>query len=158
MEYDVRCDECQGSGYDRKDCNYKCGQCRGTGFVEMELFSPAEMIASIEATKAALKLARDFRNLITELEEKLLDSQAQVDNLLATVEILQYALKSESARIDWINRQDLSDISMHVVIDAPHDGEYYVGGDRSEGYGKTLRDALDVCIQKEAAAKNVHSR
>lgn len=153
MEYDVRCDDCQGSGYDRKDSNYKCGICHGCGFVEMELFSPEEMIASMEALKAALKLAKDFRNLITELECDLQNSQEQIDSLTAAVEILRGALKSESARIDWINRQDLTDISMQIVVDAPHDGEYYVGGDRSEGYGKTLRDALDACIAKEVAGR-----
>jgi hypothetical protein len=34
VEYDIRCDNCGGDGYDPKDNNYSCSTCEGAGFLE----------------------------------------------------------------------------------------------------------------------------
>lgn len=50
--------------------------------------------------------------------------------------------------LNWIERQDLEELSMGVVIDAPHDGEYYVNGDDCvTHYGKTLRAAIIAALR-----------
>ena len=50
--------------------------------------------------------------------------------------------------LNWIERQDLEELSMGVVIDAPHDGEYYVNGDDCVTYyGKTLRNAIIAALR-----------
>ena len=60
------------------------------------------------------------------------------------------ALQQDAARIDWIARQDLQDLSMGIVIDAPHDGDYYVRGDNNvPGYGPTFRAAIDAAMSGE---------
>ena len=56
----------------------------------------------------------------------------------------------DSHLLDWLERQHLEELSMGVVIDAPHDGEYYVNGDDGVTYyGKTLREALRAASVKE---------
>ncbi|MDE2040759.1 MAG: hypothetical protein KGJ45_12190 [Elusimicrobia bacterium] len=47
---------------------------------------------------------------------------------------------NDTMRLDWITYQSLGDLTMHLVSDAPHDGEYYVSGDTASGYGKMLRN------------------
>lgn len=54
-------------------------------------------------------------------------------------------LKADAERLDWISRQYLDDLCMMLVVDADHDGEYYVEGDDGQkGYGLTLREAIDA--------------
>lgn len=54
-------------------------------------------------------------------------------------------LRNDAERLDWIGRQYLQDFCMMLVVDADHDGEYYVeGDDNQKGYGLTLRDAIDA--------------
>ena len=54
-------------------------------------------------------------------------------------------LRKDAERLDWIGRQYLQDFCMMLVVDADHDGEYYVeGDDNQKGYGLTLRDAIDA--------------
>ena len=60
----------------------------------------------------------------------------------------QKAVAEERERLNWIERQDLEELLMGVVIDAPHDGEYYVNGNNCVTYyGPTLRDAIDNAIR-----------
>lgn len=55
----------------------------------------------------------------------------------------------DTARLDWIERQYLEDLSIRLVMDAPNDGQYYVCGDSgTPGYGKTLREAIDAARKK----------
>lgn len=50
--------------------------------------------------------------------------------------------------LNWIERQDLQELSMGVVLDAPHDGEYFVTGDDGvTHYGKTLRAAIIAALR-----------
>lgn len=50
--------------------------------------------------------------------------------------------------LNWIERQDLEELSMGLVVDADHDGEYFVNGDDCVTYyGPTLRDAIDNAIR-----------
>lgn len=54
-------------------------------------------------------------------------------------------LRKDAERLDWISRQSLDDLCMMLVMDADHDGDYYVeGDDNQKGYGLTLRDAIDA--------------
>jgi hypothetical protein len=58
-----------------------------------------------------------------------------------------HKLRKDAERLDWLERQHLEELSMHLVVDAAHDGEYYVCGDSNKaGYGKTLRAAIDAAM------------
>jgi hypothetical protein len=65
---------------------------------------------------------------------------ADRDQLAAEVE----ALRVDAELLDWIACQDLQDLCMGIVIDAPNDGQYYVQSDYKPGYGPTLRAAIDA--------------
>ena len=54
----------------------------------------------------------------------------------------------DTKRLDWIARQDLSDLSMYLIVDAPGDGNIAVHGDTQYGEGRTLRMAIDDAISK----------
>lgn len=57
------------------------------------------------------------------------------------------ALRRDAERLNWIERQHLAELSMHLVVDAEHDGQYYVCGDsNTPGYGPTLRAAIDAAM------------
>ena len=89
----------------------------------------AGSIAAEAAFKAHLEsMAAEIARLTAELEEA----------------------RKDAGRLDWINRQYLEDLGLGLVVDAPHDGEYYVNGnDCTTYYGKTLRDAIDAAMTKE---------
>ena len=60
----------------------------------------------------------------------------------------QKAVAEERERLNWIERQDLEELSMGLVVDADHDGEYFVNGDDCVTYyGPTLREAIDNAIR-----------
>lgn len=60
----------------------------------------------------------------------------------------QKAMAEERERLNWIERQDLEELSMGLVVDADHDGEYFVNGDDCMTYyGQTLREAIDNAIR-----------
>jgi hypothetical protein len=67
------------------------------------------------------------------------------------IDVIDHALEppqADTARLDWIARQNLDELSMHLVIDAEHDGEYYVCGDSNKPrYGVTLRAAIDAAME-----------
>lgn len=54
----------------------------------------------------------------------------------------------DTARLDWLARQDLSELSMYLIIDAPGDGNIAVHGDSQYGEGRTLRLAIDDAMSK----------
>ena len=54
-------------------------------------------------------------------------------------------------RFDWLERQDLSEVSMYLIVDAPGDGNTAVHGDEQYGEGRTLREAIDNAMQKPGA-------
>lgn len=97
---------------------------------------------------------------MTDLIERLSDEADLCRNegaddiarLLDEARVALEAAQRDAARLDWIQRQGLDDFAMGLVVDAPHDGEYWVSPD-SGGmyYGKTLRAAIDAAI--EAAKK-----
>lgn len=68
----------------------------------------------------------------------------------AEITRLRAALASKRAdteRLNWIARQYLPDLTMHLVVDAEYDGQYYVCGDSNKpGYGPTLRAAIDAAM------------
>jgi proteasome lid subunit RPN8/RPN11 len=56
-------------------------------------------------------------------------------------------LRKDAERLNWLERQHLEELSMHLVVDAEHDGHYYVCGDSNKpGYGPTLRAAIDAAM------------
>lgn len=60
-------------------------------------------------------------------------------------------LRNDAERIDWISRQYLDGLCLTLVVDADHDGEYYVAGDDNQtGYGPTLRAAIDAARSSKA--------
>jgi hypothetical protein len=102
-----------------------------------------------EDQKAALikRHATTYRN--RHVETKALGfTEADLNALIADVEqAVRQEMDADSARLDWIGHQSLEDLAMGLVIDAPHDGEYYVSGDDGRtGYGLTLRAAIDAAI------------
>lgn len=57
------------------------------------------------------------------------------------------ALRKDAARLDWLERQHLEELSMQLVIDAGAGAQYYVCGDSNKpGYGPTLRAAIDAAM------------
>ena len=61
--------------------------------------------------------------------------------------IMTPELSKDAERLDWLERQYLEDLSMQLVVDAEHDGQYYVCGDSSKpGYGPNLRAAIDAAM------------
>lgn len=63
------------------------------------------------------------------------------------LEALHAELLADARRLNWLGRQHLEELSMHLVMDAEHDGEYYVCGDSNKpGYGLTLRAAIDAAM------------
>lgn len=57
------------------------------------------------------------------------------------------ALRKDAERLSWLERQHLEELSMQLVVDAAHDGEYYVCGDSNKpGYGPNLRAAIDAAM------------
>lgn len=62
--------------------------------------------------------------------------------------VAEKAVAEERERLNWIERQDLEELSMGLVVDADHDGEYFVNGDDCVTYyGPTLREAIDNAIR-----------
>jgi len=62
--------------------------------------------------------------------------------------LIEKAMAKERERLNWIERQDLEELSMGLVVDADHDGEYFVNGDDCVTYyGPTLREAIDNAIR-----------
>lgn len=52
---------------------------------------------------------------------------------------------TDTARLDWIERQSLEDFALGLVVDADHDGEYWCSPDTGGMYyGPTLRAAIDA--------------
>ena len=65
--------------------------------------------------------------------------EAERDQLRAEVE----ALRADSALLDWMQRQSLDDFAVGLVVDAPHDGDFWCSPDTGGMYyGKTLREAM----------------
>lgn len=58
-----------------------------------------------------------------------------------------HPLRKDAERLNWLERQHLEELSMQLVVDAKHDGQYYVCGDSYKpGYGPTLRAAIDAAM------------
>ncbi len=77
-----------------------------------------------------------------------------LESLLARNDVLREEnerLRKDAERIDWISRQYLDGLCLTLVVDADHDGEYYVAGDDNQtGYGPTLRAAIDAARSAKA--------
>lgn len=77
-------------------------------------------------------------------------SAAAINTLTAEITRLRAELASEradTARLNWIARQYLPDLTMNLVGDAQYNGQYYVCGDSNKpGYGPTLRAAIDAAM------------
>jgi len=82
--------------------------------------------------------------MVTDEELRVVDRCAK-DTLAVVRELL--ALRKDAERLNWLERQHLEELSMHLVVDAEHDGQYYVCGDSNKpGYGPTLRAAIDAAM------------
>ena len=55
VAFDVRCDDCGGSGLDRTDNNYRCAVCDGSGFVEKMLYTSPPYEATPLASQRSVK-------------------------------------------------------------------------------------------------------
>lgn len=72
------------------------------------------------------------------------------ERLSALVVPLLRAAQPDVDRVHWLQRAGA--VSLGLVMDAPHDGEFYLISDLVDTqYGKTLRDAIDHAIIAEAA-------
>ena len=60
---------------------------------------------------------------------------------------------TDSARLDWLARQDLDDLAFGLVVDAAHDGEYVINSGGKIIYGKTLRAAIDAAIGHDTSMR-----
>lgn len=97
-------------------------------------------IGALEAADALEALVRELADAV----ETILAADAKIDEQASEIE----ALRVDAERLDWIERQHLEELSMQLVVDAQHDGEYYVCGDSNRpGYGPTLRAAIDAAMQ-----------
>lgn len=54
----------------------------------------------------------------------------------------------DTARLNWLSRQYLSELSMYLIMDAPGDDNIAVHGDSQYGEGRTLRLAIDDAMSK----------
>lgn len=85
---------------------------------------------------------------VHQLREQAANDSIQIELLEHKLESFREEnerLKADAERLGWIGRQYLQDFCMMLVVDADHDGEYYVeGDDNQKGYGLTLRDAIDA--------------
>jgi hypothetical protein len=59
--------------------------------------------------------------------------------------------EADTARLDWLERQDMNDTCLGFVHDAPHDGEYVINVGDGPHYGKTLRAAIDAAMHPTTA-------
>lgn len=83
-----------------------------------------------------VKLARECGREVTQLTDHA-TATAAIAELRADVD----RLRSDAELLDWMGRAGPT--SFGVVIDAPHDGDYYVSPDDTPtGYGKTFRAAI----------------
>lgn len=95
-----------------------------------------EALATLEGERAANALLTDE---IATLRAKLAAAEARAERLAGALE--------------WIQRQDLDDLRMQLVVDAERDGQYYVCGDSNKpGYGPTLLDAVERAALAEGEA------
>lgn len=80
----------------------------------------------------------------------MLETLSPLD-IVCAWEVFKSQLPNDSKRLDWINRQCFEDLVMGIVVDADHDGEYYVNGDSGNiYYGQTLREAIDHAIEGDS--------
>jgi len=98
------------------------------------------------ATAAALAApatapAAEIERLKTESEERLQNCAA----LVAEVE----RLRKDAERLDWMQRQDLDELSFGILQDQPGDGDYVVWAGPNVCAGKTFRDAIDAAMKGE---------
>ena len=97
----------------------------------------AERDSAVESMLSALRLVTDVRWALG-------DAGARMQPELIE---LARRLRKDAERLDWIERQYLDELSMRLVVDADHDGQYYVCGDSNKpGYGPTLRAAIDAAM------------
>ena len=90
-----------------------------------------------------LRALRDQDDEIQRLQSLADDTKDELD----AVREAYAAAKLDGQRLDWMAHQHLEELSMHLVIDAQHDGQYYVCGDSNKpGYGPTLRAAIDAAM------------
>ena len=75
------------------------------------------------------------------------EETADLRNLRLSLVNERDALRKDAERLNWLERQHLEELSMQLVMDAEHDGQYYVCGDSNKpGYGPTLRAAIDAAM------------
>ncbi|MDP2255451.1 MAG: hypothetical protein Q8K05_05225, partial [Polaromonas sp.] len=106
---------------------------------------PVERVKAYEQV-TALTAERDAAMAASRYETDLC-GQALTDLKKMTVE--RDALRKDADRYDWISRQDLGRLDMGHIVDAAHDGEFYVVVRAGEFYGKTLGEAIDAAMTKE---------
>ena len=72
------------------------------------------------------------------------------EQIAALIVPLLRAAQPDVDRVNWLQRA--GDVSLGVVVDAPHDGEFFLDSDLVDTqYAKTLRDAIDHAMIAEAA-------
>jgi len=100
------------------------------------------MVASEDELNAALKLEGKDPEDTARLSGQAIQIATlthERDQLRAEVE----ALRADSALLDWMQRQSLDDFAVGLVVDAPHDGDFWCSPDTGGMYyGKTLREAM----------------
>jgi hypothetical protein len=77
---------------------------------------------------------------------EVLEAADQIERL--TAELAE--CRKDSARIDWISRQDFDGIYFAIFQDHPYEGKYGVSSGSGYAIGDSFRDALDGAM-KEAS-------
>ena len=86
---------------------------------------------------------KERERFVHALRQELGADGMSLDGVLARVA----QMCKDAERINWLERQHLEELSMQLVVDAKHDGQYYVCGDSNRpGYGPSLRDAIDAAM------------
>lgn len=75
--------------------------------------------------------------------------EGKADRLADLLEEAADEIERNNRRFGWLERQDLSELSMYLIMDAPGDGNIAVHGDSEYGEGRTLREAIDRAIDPQ---------
>lgn len=104
-----------------------------------EYYAACNPAAMTEVLAHITALEAENERLRTESEERLQNCAA----LIAENE----RLRKDAERVDWMQRQDLDELSFGILQDQPGDGDYVVWAGPNVCAGKTFRDAVDAAMK-----------
>lgn len=82
--------------------------------------------------------------------QQLLNAWQERDTLRAKLAAAEARAERCRVALEWIQHQYLDGLTMRLVVEAEHDGQYFVCGDSGKpGYGPTLLDAVESAALAE---------